>query len=120
MGMSRHKKKYKIVSRREKKPLFDISQETRNSIWGISSFIAAILSVLAFIGGAGSAGNYFNFWSRSLFGWGFFIVPIAFVMFGVAFIKSINRNIARGAMLGTFLFVLASLGTFFIIGNGGM
>lgn len=120
MGMSRHKKKYKIVSRREKKPLFDISQETRNSIWGISSFIAAILSVLAFIGGAGSAGNYFNFWSRSLFGWGFFIVPIAFVMFGVAFIKSINRNIARGAMLGTLLFVLASLGIFFIIGDGGM
>jgi len=100
--------------------LFDISQETRNSIWGISSFIAAILSVLAFIGSAGSAGNYFDFWSRSLFGWGFFIIPIAFVMFGVAFIKSINRNIARGAMLGTLLFVLASLGTFFIIGDGGM
>jgi len=118
--MSRHKKKYKIVSRRESKPLFDISQETRNSIWGISSFIAAILSVLAFIGSAGSAGNYFDFWSRSLFGWGFFIIPIAFVMFGVAFIKSINRNIARGAMLGTLLFVLASLGTFFIIGDGGM
>lgn len=100
--------------------MFDISQETRNSIWGISSFIAAILSVLAFIGSAGSAGNYFDFWSRSLFGWGFFIIPIAFVMFGVAFIKSINRNIARGAMLGTLLFVLASLGTFFIIGDGGM
>lgn len=116
--MVKYKKNGKNGDKRESEPLFDISQETRNSIYGISSFIIAILSVLAFIGAAGSAGNYFNAISRSLFGWGFFIIPVAFVMFGVAFIKSINRNIARGAVIGTVLFVLASLAVFFIIGGG--
>jgi len=116
--MGRLKKKEKNTSKGDGAPWFDISQETRNSIWGISSFITAIVSVLAFVGAAGSAGSYFNVTARSLFGWGFFIIPVAFVMFGVAFIKSINRDIARSAIVGTALFVLASLALFFIIGGG--
>jgi S-DNA-T family DNA segregation ATPase FtsK/SpoIIIE len=118
MVMAKHKKNGKNGDKKDSTPWFDISQETRNSIYGIGSFIVAIVSVLAFVGAAGTAGNYFNLAARSLFGWGFFIIPVAFVMFGVAFIKSINRDIARGAVFGTVLFVLASLAIFFIIGSG--
>ncbi len=103
---------------KEKDGLFDISQETKNSIWGISSFILAILSVLSFVGRAGTAGYYFNVAAKSLFGWGFFIVPLAFVLLGVAFIKSISRKIYSSAVLGTVLFVLASLAVFYSLGEG--
>ncbi|MCC6934589.1 MAG: DNA translocase FtsK 4TM domain-containing protein [Candidatus Yanofskybacteria bacterium] len=95
-----------------------ISQETRNSIAGIFCFLVVIVSILAFVGKAGSAGVYFDLAARSLFGWGFFIVPVAFAMLGVAFIKSIHRKVALSAMFGTLLFVLAVLGVFYSVGEG--
>ncbi|OGN13083.1 MAG: hypothetical protein A3J47_01160 [Candidatus Yanofskybacteria bacterium RIFCSPHIGHO2_02_FULL_43_22] len=117
--MGRHKKKEKHAkSKEDKVSRFDISQETKNSIWGIGSFILAVLSILSFVGKAGVAGEGFNIFARSLFGWGFFIVPIAFAILGVSFIKSISRNIYHSAVLGTLLFVTSILGTFYIFGNG--
>jgi len=94
-----------------------VSQETRNSIAGILCFLIVVVSILAFWGKAGMAGTYFNQGARSLFGWGFFIIPIAFAMLGVAFIKSVHRRIATSAVLGTVLFVLAVLGIFYSIGQ---
>lgn len=96
----------------------DISQETKNSILGIASFLVAIVAVLSFAGKAGAAGEFVNAIVRSLFGWGFFIVPVAFVLLGAAFIKSIHRQIALSAVLGTALFSLSSLGILFIVGEG--
>ncbi len=96
---------------------FDISQETKNSIWGVAALILAILSVLSFIGKAGWAGEGFNLMARSLFGWGFFIIPIAFILLGISFLKSISRNIYSSAVLGTILFILAILAVFYIFGK---
>ena len=97
--MGRPKKNKEVIkSRPEKGRLegpsrFDIGQETKNSIWGILSFILAVVSVLSFIGRAGQGGALFDSFARSLFGWGFFIIPVALVLLGVAFIKSISRKI---------------------------
>src|SRR3989338_2356422 len=118
--MGRHKKKDKLVkSKEERVSRFDISQETKNSIWGIGSFILAVLSILSFIGKAGWAGEGFNIFARSLFGWGFFIVPVALVLLGLSFIKSISRNIYHSAVFGTLLFITSILGTFYIFVDGG-
>ena len=119
--MAKHKKKGRRNGDEEdKRGSFGlgISQETRNSIAGIFCFLIVIVSILAFIGKAGSAGIYFDLTARSLFGWGFFIVPVAFAMLGVAFIKSIHRKVAISALLGTLLFVLSVLGVFYSIGEG--
>ena len=118
--MARHKRKEKFEekSRKERESRFDISQETKNSIWGIASFIVATISILSFVGKAGWAGEGFNIFARSLFGWGFFIVPVAFFLLGFAFVKSISRKIYHSAVFGTLLFVLSILGTFYIFGNG--
>lgn len=97
---------------------FDISQETKNSIWGILSFSFAVLAVLGFAGKAGTAGNLFAVVSKSLFGWGFFIIPVAFMILGVSFIKSISRQIYYSAVFGTVLFVLSFLALFYILGGG--
>jgi len=95
-----------------------VSQETRNSIAGIFCFLVVIVAILAFVGKAGTAGAYLNVLAHTLFGWGFFIIPVAFAMLGVAFIKSIHRQIATSALLGTLLFVLSVLGVFYSIGEG--
>ena len=118
--MARHKKKEKTASKpkREAESVFDISQETKNSIWGIVSLILAVLAVLSFVGKAGWAGEGFNIFARALFGWGFFIVPVAFILLGMSFIKSISRQIYFSAVFGTLLFVLAVLATFYIFGSG--
>ena len=117
--MGRHKKKEnRGKDKEERMSKFDISQETKNSIWGIGSFILAILSILSFMGKAGVAGEGFNIFARSLFGWGFFIVPVALIILGISFIKSISRNIYHSAVFGTLLFVGSILGTFYIFGNG--
>lgn len=102
----------------EKEHILGVSQETRNSIWGVLSFSIALVSTLSFIGKAGQAGEIFNLASRSLFGWGFFIIPVALVMLGTSFFKSISRKVAVSAVFGTVLFILTFLGILFILGNG--
>jgi S-DNA-T family DNA segregation ATPase FtsK/SpoIIIE len=102
----------------EKTPRLDIHQETRNSILAVFSFAMAVLSLLSFAGHAGKAGDMFNILSRSLFGWGFFIIPLAFLFLGLSFVKSLSRKIYSSAMLGTILFVLTFLALFFIFGSG--
>lgn len=78
----------------------------------------AVITVLSFVGKAGIAGSYFDTLTRTLFGWGFFVVPIAFLLLGISFIKSISRKIYFSAVFGTLLFVLTFLGSLFVIGNG--
>lgn len=118
MGRNKRKDKFEEKSRKDKVSRFDISQETKNSIWGIGSFILAVLTVLSFVGKAGWAGEGFNIFARSLFGWGFFIIPIALMILGISFIKSISRNIYHSAVFGTLLFVTSILGTLYIFGDG--
>ncbi|HXK41075.1 MAG TPA: DNA translocase FtsK 4TM domain-containing protein [Candidatus Paceibacterota bacterium] len=121
--MARHKKTDKKVKVRKERTAsavsrFDISQETKNSIWGILSFSLAILSILSFAGKAGAAGDLFSVAAKSLFGWGFFIIPIAFVILGASFIKSISRQIYHSAVFGTILFVFSFLALFYVFGGG--
>ncbi|HEY4484481.1 MAG TPA: DNA translocase FtsK 4TM domain-containing protein [Candidatus Paceibacterota bacterium] len=102
----------------DSKPLFDLSQETKNGIWGVLSFGLAILATLAFFDKAGRAGDIFNSLANSLFGWGMFLVPLAFLILGISFVKSVSRKIYTSAIFGTLLFVLTFLALFFIIGEG--
>src|SRR3989344_4567528 len=97
---------------------FDISQETKNSIWGILSLSLAALSILSFAGKAGTAGVLFAIAAKSLFGWGFFIIPVSFIILGASFIKSISRQIYHSAVFGTALFVFSFLALFYIFGGG--
>ncbi|OGN05175.1 MAG: hypothetical protein A2925_01330 [Candidatus Yanofskybacteria bacterium RIFCSPLOWO2_01_FULL_44_22] len=118
MARRKKKEKHRLKARKSREPRFDISQETRNSILGIGSFILAILSVLSFVNMAGRAGDIFNVVSKSLFGWGFFLVPVAFLLLGLSFVKSLSRKIYLSAVFGTAVFVLSILAIFFVIGDG--
>lgn len=120
--MAKHKKKRKHNGNEEDEKEggfgLGISQETRNSIAGIFCLLITIVSILAFFHKAGTAGVYFDMIARNLFGYAFFIVPVAFTMLGVAFIKSIHKEVASSALWGTLLFVLSVQGIFYSFGSG--
>lgn len=115
--MAKPKKKEAKRTKEEKTPAFDISQETKNSVMGIAAVILAVISVLSFMDLAGKVGEAVNAVARSLFGWGFFIVPAAFILLAISFLKSLSRKIYWSAVIGTALFVLSILGIFFIFGD---
>lgn len=118
-GRQGHKKRGR-PPKEDKVPAFDIGQETKNSIWSVVSFSLALLSLLSFVGMAGRAGELFNITARSLFGWGFFIIPLAFIFLGLSFVKSLSRKIYSSAVFGTILFIFTFLGLFFIFGDGAV
>ena len=117
--MAKKKKKLKNREDEDEKPKrgAGVSPETQNSIFAVISFILAVLAVLSFSGKGGLAGDKFNVFSHILFGWGFFIIPIAFLLLGVSFLKFYSRESKAPPLLGVGLFVLAILGVFFIIGQ---
>ncbi len=115
--MSKKYKKHEPV-KSEPKSTFDLAQETKNSIWAILSFGLVILTSLAFFNKAGTVGNMFSSLAKSLFGWGFFLIPLAFLILGISFVKSVSRKIYTSAILGTLLFVLSFLAIFYILGGG--
>ncbi|TSC91236.1 MAG: putative cell division FtsK/SpoIIIE [Parcubacteria group bacterium Gr01-1014_2] len=116
--MGRKKKKLKKDSDDEKpKKGSRVSSETQNSVFAVSCFAISVLTVLSFLGHGGRAGDLFNNSSHTLFGWGFFIIPIAFLLLGVSFLRFYSRESKTPSTLGVGIFVLAILGIFFIVGN---
>src|SRR3989338_693319 len=83
---------------------FDISQETKNSIWGILGFSLAVLSVLSFTGKAGADGNLFASIARSLFGWDFSVVPLVLEIFGFVFLNQFPGRYITALFLGRLCF----------------
>ncbi len=102
----------------ESRPVLGLSQETKNGIWGVVALGLAVLSTLAFFHRAGGAGELFATVSKSLFGWGIFLVPVGLLMLAVALFKSISRKIYSSAIIGTVLFILGFLAIFNILGKG--
>lgn len=99
------------------KEWFEISQETKNGIWAIVSFSLSVLTILGFVGKGGKVGNLFTELSQTLFGWGFFIIPVIFILMGVSFIRSFSRKTHKSTFVGLIIFLLGVLGVFFIFGD---
>lgn len=121
INMARKKNKNKKKKREEDDGSDEstgLSQETKNGIFGVASFGLVVLAVLAFIDKAGVAGRIFAAISKLFFGWGIFLIPVAFSILGFSFIKSFQRKIYKSAIFGTALFVLSFLGLFHIVGHG--
>lgn len=102
-----------------KLPKFDLglAQETVNGIWGVVSFALAVITALAFFHKAGPAGELFTRFAKSLFGWGIFLIPVALILIGIAFFKSISRKIYASLWIGITLFLLSFLAVFYIFGD---
>lgn len=90
--------------------------ETTKSIWAVVFLGVAIVLLLANFAKAGPAGNFiYNIFSYLLGVWGYFLLPIIFVLMGGVFLASERRKIYGITFIGAVIFVLSGLGLIDII-----
>ena len=94
---------------------FRLHHETKKSVWAIIfGGIAAIL-LLARFKGAGPAGNFFYDVFEALFGVGYYLLPLIFLMMTASFLLLEQRKVYIIAFIGAGLFVLSGLGLIDIV-----
>lgn len=100
--------KQKNSSRNSRK--LNIADETRHGVYGICAFVVALFLVLAAFHGGGVAGSFIYHLMRLLFGIGYFLFPILFLILGLTFVQSIKPTIALSHTVASILFLASSLG----------
>src|SRR3989344_6043794 len=79
-----------------------LKQETKSSVWGIVFFVSALFIFLSLFKSAGILGKFFYGLFHSLFGVGYFILPILLAFAGYSFMKKGRPELARlKAIFGT-------------------
>jgi len=118
------KKKKKLKLKKEPKKKSALHYETKKGILVVVCFSLAVLSFLSFFNVAGVFGQYFLKITRLLFGLGFFLVSVGFVLAGLAILtprlkfKDKERPVYRTILIGVVLFILSILGIFHIFAPG--
>jgi len=100
-----------------KKPsMLDLADETKKGIIAVLVFVLALISVLSAFGVAGTFGQYFYQFGVMIFGVaGYFLLPLALILVGVAILKSLHEDIYGTSFVGIGLFLLSLLGLFEIV-----
>ncbi len=106
----RNKKKFKDEARD-----FRLHPETKKSVWAIVFLGAALVLFLASFQNAGPLGNFLYRFFNKLFGWGYYLLPLIFLIMAGVFLISERRRIYKITFLGAALFILAGLGLIDII-----
>jgi len=102
----------------KKRPRFDVHREAIKSLWGVIFVILFLLTILSFIGKAGAAGDVFAHSAELIFGWGRFIIPLAFLAASYILFTSWRRNSYIPLIIGGVLFFSGILGLVQIISGG--
>lgn len=71
----------------------DMKDETVQVILSIFSFLIVILTLLASFGKAGWIGQKIFEFLYKLFGIGYFLLPIMFVMLGISFLQGLKKRL---------------------------
>jgi len=108
-------KKKDEIKDEPKPPKFDLHPETKKSVLAVIFFVCAIIFVSAAFGYAGRAGGYLYEILYALLGAGYFLVPLAFVMIGVGFLRTLHSGTYFGSVFGGALFILSFLAIIDII-----
>ncbi len=120
--MSKAKKLLKKKDKGKDKKKSSLRQETKRSILAIVFFVLAVLSFFSFFNQAGLFGQYFLMAGQWLFGFGFFLVSLAFILIGLSILfprfRGGERPVYRAIFIGSLLFILSILGLFHIFSAG--
>ncbi len=114
------KKKISGKKLNTKKPT--LHSDTKKGILVVIFFTLAAVSGLSFFGLAGTFGQYFLKVSQLLFGQGFFLVTVVFVLIGLAILmprlnsQKRKKPIYSTIFIGIILFIFSVLGLFHVIG----
>ena len=119
---SRRKSRNSNSYEKEKKPGFwgRLREETRNSIIGVLLIIISIVLLgasLASSGYIGSEGNkpyvvYLYDVIHFLFGIGYYVIPLLFVVLGINFFRAGGHNFTTPALIAGPFFLISTLGLF--------
>ncbi len=103
-------------------PDLRLHPETKKSIWAVILFGVAAILLLAGFQNAGPAGNFLYGIFQSLFGWGYYLLPLVLAVMGGVFLTSERRKIYGVTFVGAGLFVLSGLGLIDVLspGSGGL
>ena len=96
-------------SSKEKDTSSSLSLEARNSILAIVCFIVVLIFILAAFGVAGPAGDTLYKVFNSLFGIGYYLVPILAMILGISLLKEERPEIALTHSVGSILFLASGL-----------
>lgn len=111
----------KHTAHRESKPVkmsLNLKEETKHAVLAVIMLFLALFFILSLFGGAGVAGNFIHTLFGKLFGVGYFLIPLIFVLLGISFIKSIRPNITLSHSLSSLLFLCSGLGIVTIASGG--
>lgn len=91
--------------------LSGLKEETVRGVIAIVFFVFAIFTILSAFHKAGFVGEKLYDFFRYLFGVGYFLIPVLFIMLGVSFLKSLERQFEISKVIGSILFFVAGLST---------
>jgi S-DNA-T family DNA segregation ATPase FtsK/SpoIIIE len=87
-----------------------LRDETRNSIVGILLFIVAVVLIIAATGGGGYLGTKTYAGVHYLFGLGYYVLPLLFVILGINFFRAGEHNFTTPALFAGPFFLASVLG----------
>jgi S-DNA-T family DNA segregation ATPase FtsK/SpoIIIE len=95
-----------------------LKEETRYSIWGIIFIVLGILITLSMFDMAGPVGNFIYSKLSAFFGFGYYILPILFMIIGNSFLKKERPQIARIHSIFGVTTLFSTLGIMDLASNG--
>ncbi|MCX6813224.1 MAG: DNA translocase FtsK 4TM domain-containing protein [Candidatus Azambacteria bacterium] len=104
------KKKLKSAPAISKKPFFDLEDQTKKAIFAILFFSFAVIISLSIWHLAGPFGEMVFRGFNYLFGWGYFVLPVVFLMMAFEFLKSRRKHIYFATIFGAFSLFISILG----------
>ncbi|MEN9390298.1 MAG: cell division protein ftsK, segregation ATPase FtsK/SpoIIIE, family, partial [Candidatus Parcubacteria bacterium] len=124
MSNKKNKKDKEAKQSRLSVPKLGVGQETKRSILGILAFVLAALFGAAPLGFGGVAGTTLHSWFVSLFGVGYYLLPIALAFLGFGLFRGAateGEPIGHGKTIGAAVLFLAGTAILSItIDRGGI
>ncbi len=105
-------------NRKNKKSKVELKDETRHSIWGIIFLVLAVFIILSIFKLAGIGGDFFYSTISSLFGFGYYLLPILLIVVGISFVRDRKPQVAKLHAITSITVLLSSLAIADIATNG--
>src|SRR3989338_9764376 len=95
------------------------SRETANGIFGVFSIVLSIFLMMGAFGLAGQVGTVVYDWLSYLFGFGYYLLPVVFLLLAISFLREQERDFAMPQIFGSFFLFLSSLGLVNLLSTEG-
>ena len=95
----------------------NLKTETKHGIWAVVFFVLALFLLMSLFNIAGRAGQLVYDFFIYLFGYGYVLLPLLFILLGWSFVKSEQPKIGLTRTVSSILFLLSGLGIIAIAGS---